>query len=137
MKPVYTLFFILAFGTSALAQKTYTMTPEQLISQLRDANPQYSTHYVATLPYAHNQKYQGNNIAKVECSDKHGRDTLIDNSPVLEMQIRDSNNKKHFFYFQTAVINDSEIVGIKSFYLNMKSRVRINDIMSVKLQYHF
>ncbi len=124
---------------------TYTMTPGQLITQLKRASPDtvrvrsaYGTPILTNV----DRDYKINGIGEIVCKDKDGREIIIQNNPNVECRITDKKKKRHIFYFDTINIEDSLITGYNSRILHTKKSVKITDIQKVEIQdaknaYHY
>jgi hypothetical protein len=111
---------------------TYTMTREQLYSQIHNADPeQVTTKHSAMIGQ---QRYMANGVKEIECTDKHGDRVKFPNSPKVEMRITDNRKHKHIFYFDTIILEDSTFTGMNSRILATRKSVRYEDIKKVEVQ---
>lgn len=126
----FSALLFLLFLTSC---KTYTMSREQLYSQIHNATPKevkvclsYNTWNV--------QKYKGNGVENIECKDNKGQTVIIPNSPKVEMKIIDNRNHNHIFYFDSILLEDSTFTGFNSRFLYTTRSIKYSDIKKVELQ---
>jgi hypothetical protein len=113
---------------------TYTMTPEQLIVQLKRARPDTVGVRGGGLLLSVDRDYKINGIGDIVCQDKNGKTISITNNPNVECRITDKKNKRHLFYFDTINLEDSVIKGCNSRFLHTMKSVKIADIQKVELQ---
>ena len=111
---------------------TYTMTREQLYAQIHDANPErVTTKHSAMIGQ---QRYMANGVKEIECTDKHGNPVKFPNSPKVEMRVTDNRNRKHNFYFDTIILEDSTFTGMNSRIFATRRSVSYANIKKVEVQ---
>jgi hypothetical protein len=131
VKKHWVIYLFIALALSAC--KTYRLPPNELVSQMRAAQPKelHVTH--SATPFASSQ-YTGNGITELTCYDKKGNKTTLPITPAVEMRITDTNGKKHLFYFDTVTLEDSVLAGKNSRILSTKRRMNIGAMKKVEVQ---
>jgi hypothetical protein len=150
MKKIAAIILLVLLPLLAEAQffAKWTMTPEDLISQLKAAEPVYKRiasrqNFSIASSITHvDDEYKVNGIRKLHCRDKQGHDTVLDMNPNITARIIDKRGKIHFFYFDTMILEDSVIRGYKIRFTSTIRTINIGDIEAVKIQnkvneYHY
>jgi len=120
---------------------TYTIPREQLYSMLKNATPDtVTTKHAATgtigitgAMYT-GDKYLSNGVKTIACYDKQGSEVTFANSPKVEMRITTNNGRKHIFYFDSVILQDSTFRGYNSRIFRTKISVKYADIKKVEVQ---
>ena len=126
-RTVLALLVVCVFDSCA----TYTMMPEQLYSQVNNSERTKIgiSSYNRIIGY-----YISNGIKQVECTDRHGLAVSFPNSPKVEMRITDVNGKRHNFYFDTFILDDSTFTGLNSRILGTTRSIKFSDIKKIEIQ---
>lgn len=126
--------YIPLFGLLVLAScKTYTLKPDDLVRQLRDAQPKDVTVSHSVTPFA-STTYKGNGVSQLECYDKKGQKHVLPISPAVETRIRLKKGGKRLYYFDTIALEDSTISGCNSRILHTRRTIPISEIKTVEVQ---
>jgi len=78
--------------------------------------------------------YMANGVEEIICTDKHGEAYSLENSPSIEMGIRDKKGQSHIFYFDTINLQDSTFTSMKSRILGTRKSINFADIKTVEAQ---
>jgi hypothetical protein len=77
---------------------------------------------------------KGNDLEKVRCIDKNGKETELPVTNRTGVKITKTDNSKTTFYFNTLLIKDSSIVGSKTHFFNAKVKpIKLNDIIKIEI----
>ncbi len=108
---------------------TYTLTIDQFKSLFKGMNDDLLVDATVVGPNHAIFRYKIYPIEVIECYNKKDNLVLIKNSPALEIQFTDNNNKRTGFYFDLLRVNGNIISGGDSRYFS--NRIKTIDLSTV------
>jgi len=123
------LTFIITFLLSSCS--TFTITKESLVEQLNKNQNISETSNALSL----GTKYYSNNLQKIKCTDKNGKEVYLYTAKNMNFIITKSSTGKNVnLYFDTVYFKNDTLFGLKSRILGGKMNVPINDVSKIVIQ---
>jgi hypothetical protein len=118
-----------------LLTPTYTLTIEQFKGLFKGMNDNLLVDATAVGPNHAMFTYKIYPIDVIECYNKKDNLVVIKNSPALEIQFTDNNNKRTGFYFDLLRVNGNIITGGDSRYLSNRIKtIELNTVIKIELR---
>jgi len=116
--------------------KTYTITPNSFKTQLTKAKTVNTKEVTINNPLTSGTiVYLSNDVESILVVDKNGQESLLENSPSIEMRITHVNGKKYRFYFDTILLEDNTIRGARSRFANkLTHKISMDSIVKIEIQ---
>lgn len=119
-----TLAFIYLFILSSCA--TYNVTTKSLVEQFAGSNQEKKGYFSANV--------NGNNLTSVKVVDNKGQEKIIDVSNRTQIRVTKVDSSRTTFYFNTLLLNDSDLVGSKTHFFNAQIKpIKIADILKIEI----
>jgi uncharacterized protein YxeA len=126
MKYILLLLLLIITGCAS-----YTISKQSLVEQLQENESTNKTRNVASVGTA----YTSNNLSKIKCFDKNGKEVLINADKNTTFAITNANTGKTVtLYFDTVYLSNDSIIGLKSRIVGGKSSTALNDISSIQVK---
>ena len=116
----------------------YSISKEDFVRQAAQAQSQESGQaFVYVYPYMFAKKYEANNLKKVLCKDKSGKLVYLipDQNTQWEFVRNDGTSVR--MYFNTMLLSDSTVSGLRSRILSVPNRVTLSDVKEIKIYAEF
>jgi len=131
-------FKIIAIGIFSMivSCKTYAITPSSFKTQLTNAKTVNTKEVTINNPLTSGTiVYLSNDVESILVVDKNGQESLLENSPSIEMRVTHVNGKKYHFYFDTILLEDITIRGARSRFANKLTRkISMDSIVKIEIQ---
>lgn len=124
------------FVLLAVSCKTYTVTPESFKSQFIKVDSRALKEMTINNPLGfQNIRYAANQVEQINVIDKHGQMVVLPNSPSIETRVTLKNGKRHYFYFDTLVLQNDTLIGSKSRFLSsIIQKLPFDSIEKIEIQ---
>jgi hypothetical protein len=110
---------------------TYTITKENLVLQLNENQNVSKTSNALSL----GTDYYSNNLKKIKCTDKDGKEVYLHTSKNMNFLITNSSTGKTVnLYFDTVYLKNDTLFGLKSRILGGKRNIPINDVSKIVIK---
>jgi len=122
------LFIITAISmTLSMGCATYQISTTSLSEQIT-GNAVSKGYLLAT------DAVKGNDLTKVKCVDKNGKEIEIPVTNRTGVKITKIDNSKTTFYFNTLIIKDSSIAGSKTHFFNAQIKpIKFSEISKIEI----
>ncbi len=131
LKKIITFYFLLLF----VSCKTYELTPLSLKNQLENSSLEKKDIHLNNASIFFNSNYMAVSLDSLEVFDKKGNRYYLQNSPSIEMRLINFEGEKFTMYFDTVVIKNDTLIGIRSRFMpNFKHKVPFKTISKVFVQ---
>ena len=125
MKYILLLLLLIITGCAS-----YTVSKESLVEQLHENDGTNKTRNIASLGTA----YDSNNLVKIKCFDKNGKEVLINANKNTTFAITTTTGKTVSLYFDTVYLSNDSIIGLKSRIVGGKRSIALNDISNIQVK---
>ncbi len=136
MKSKHIIFLV--FLALLVSCKTYIISVESFSQQMVDAKSETLKEVEINNPSQYmygNIRYLANNIESIVVIDKNGKEIVLKNSPKLEMIVIRKNGKKNVLLFDTVILENDTLKGMRSRLFHTLTReIPLNDIEGIKIQ---
>jgi len=123
---------IIAVGTLFAGCKNYTITPDSLRQQLKNATP---AEVRMNGPLGETHNYRANNIHMIHCFDKNGQPAELPNGPAIESRITLANGRRKVMYFDRIELRNDTLIGHPSRFIStMEIRIPYSQIVKIEVQ---
>ncbi|HXB94084.1 MAG TPA: hypothetical protein VNU70_02960 [Puia sp.] len=113
---------------------TYHVSTQSLVQQMVDTKPEKKIIYAPTLPPIP-FSVQGNDLRRIVCLDKNGKETSIEITNRTSVRITRNDSTHTTFYFNTLLIRDSTVTGSKTHFFEAHIRpIKLRDITKIEIQ---
>jgi hypothetical protein len=85
-------------------------------------------------PYMSNINYYATNLKSITVIDKKGDTVTLKSSPKLEMRVTRKNGKRYILLFDTVIVENDSIKGLRSRILYLTNEIPLNDIIKIEIQ---
>jgi hypothetical protein len=115
---------------------TYNLSNQSLLEQFAGSGTEKKTIFLIVPPYIFFPGVvNGNDLKSIKCSDKNGREQVIEITNRTGIRITTKDGKKTTFYFNTLIIRDSTITGSKTHFFNAQIKpIELNKISKIEIQ---
>jgi hypothetical protein len=135
---IYHTFLILLISAVLSSCAYYSLTTEEFIKQAaQDQSKRTGQVFVFAYPIFFTNSYDANNLDKILCRDKNGKMVYLipDQNTQWEFIKKDGESVK--IYFETMILKDSTISGLRSRILLTRNVVHVSDIQEIKIYAEF
>jgi hypothetical protein len=132
--PVQWLFLFCSLLLPACA--TYHISTQSLVEQMANSGTEKKTIVGFAPPYFfYKGSVKGNDLTKITCLDKNGKEARIDVTNKTSVRITELDSSRVTFYFNTLIIHDSVITGSKTHFFQWSFKpVMLRDISNIEIQ---
>ncbi len=126
MKTIYAIAAAVLLLTGC---KSYSITTDSLVQQLKqDQHPAPDPKFEKYAMF----KYSSNHLKKIQCVDSKGDTAWVTPGKNTGLQItQKSTGKKYMMYFDTVILENDTIYGLKSRLIGVLRAFPVNDIDKV------
>ncbi len=127
---------ILALGLLSILSgcTTYYIPVESFKKQISDIDAAQLRMVKTRGPVGDIAEYPANPIDKIQCVDKDGNETELQNSPSIETRITTADGKKTIFYFDRIYVENDTLMGFRSRFIGLPTRIPLSEITKVEVQ---
>lgn len=109
---------------------TFTVTKESLASQLQENQNISKERNVSSLGV----EYFSNNLKKIKCTNKSGKEVWLYSGKNMNFKItKITTNENLGMYFDTVILQNDTLYGLKSRILGGKRKVAVKDIAKIEI----
>lgn len=109
---------------------TFTLSNESLITQLQQNQKVYEIKNLSSLGV----NYPSNGLEKIECiNSKNQKVSLYPSKNVSFQIVKKSSNQKITIYFDTMILQNDTLFGLKSRILGGLQKIPVDDVASVSI----
>ena len=127
--------FLLILTFSLFACTTYLIPVDSLRAQFSGIDSTKLVNVVVRGPVGERYNYLANPIRTINCVDKQNNPAGLNNSPLIEMRVTNTNNKKTIFYFDRIFVNKTYLYGVQSrFISSITKTIPLKDITKIEVQ---
>lgn len=114
--------------------KTYYIPLESFKSQISDIDSNQLRMVRTRGPAGDITEYPANPIDQIECVDKNGNETEIQNSPSIETRITTTEGERTIFYFDRIYVENDTLIGYRSRFIGLPKKIALTEITKVEIQ---
>ncbi|MBK6265519.1 hypothetical protein JKA74_10765 [Marivirga sp. S37H4] len=135
MKKLFNNLASVVLVLMCLSCSTYTVTTENLTSQLSGIDSTNLTPVRVRGPLGEEYNYLANPIDAIEVTDKKGNIVELTNMPSIEIRVTETNGKKTIFYFDRILIQENKLIGVQSRFISaIQQSIPLNEITKIEIQ---
>ena len=122
--------FLLSWIFLVVGCGSYSISKESFVDQVGNKNIS-KTQNVASL----GTSYNSNNLSQIRCFDKNGKEVIITPNKNTTFSITNSKTgEKINLYFDTVILSNDSISGLKSRILGGKKSIALKDISNIMVK---
>jgi RNA:NAD 2'-phosphotransferase (TPT1/KptA family) len=132
LKSFLILISILLFSSC----KTYTISVDSFKNQMSHLGYDDLKEVKINNPTPNMNKigYYATNLKSITVIDKKGNEVSLSNSPRLEMRVTRKNGKRYILLFDTVIVENDSIKGLRSKMLGLTREIPLSDITKIEIQ---
>jgi len=127
------ILMVLALGVLCSC-KTYYIPVESFKEQFSEIDSAQLKMVRTKGPAGDIVEYPANPIDQIQCMDKDGNETELQNSPSIETRITTTDGKKTIFYFDRIYVQNDTLIGFRSRFIGLSEIIPLTQIAKVEVQ---